>query len=205
MSDFVENWECGENWNWKKSLRSEDIEREINSSASLKVATDLVVASATQWIASKYRPKKFKPKWKFSFHIQPGDSKVVENKVNITFGVKSSSSKSIVDAAKASIGFPGDVFCLKAEVSHSTTTTSGVETSISEDYTDTVAITYNNTDSSLKKVYYQLWAVLTYEDGVTMEYKTSYLESSFSEMNIQNKFPEQSARDAWKSLIAVSD
>jgi len=206
-----------ENWNWKHSLRSKEMLREYSEKKEFLMATgpggwatdaELEKYTATdaelvKTIVLKYRPTDFEPKYIYWFQINPGVTKQIKTSEEKTIGVKKTNSTSVIDEATAAIGFPIDLIAIKGEASRSKTTLDAVQREVTATYSKSVTDTYENkTDSP--KVFYHLYGIITYADGMKINYNTGYqIVSIFSIYGVQCELekPKQSAREAWDSLM----
>jgi len=152
-------------------------------------------------IVLKYRPTGFEPKWVYWFHIEPGVTKQIKASEETTIGVKKTNSTSVVDSATASVGFPIDIISIKVEASRSKTTLNAVERNVTTTYNKSVTDTYDNkTDST--KVFYHLYGIITYADGIKTNYNTGFHGVSINGVGCIFEEPKQSARESWDYLMA---
>jgi len=205
-----------ENWDWRKSLRNEEMLSEYSkekSAALKKNAANAALnfldalnfaanaANVEKTIVLKYRPTGFEPKWMYWFHIEPGVTKQIKASEETTIGVKKTNSTSVVDSATASVGFPIDIISIKVEASTSKTTLNAVERNVTKTYNKSVTDTYDNkTDST--KVFYHLYGIITYADGIKTNYNTGFHGVSINGVGCIFEEPKQSARESWDYLMA---
>jgi len=151
-------------------------------------------------IVLKYRPTGFEPKWVYWFHIEPGVTKQIKASEEETIGVKKTNTTSVVKSVTASVGFPIDIITIKAGASRSKTTLNAVERNVITTYNKSMTDTYdNNTDST--KVFYLLYGIITYADGIETNYNTGFHGFSINGVGCIFEEPKQSARESWDYLM----
>jgi len=199
--------EISENWDWRKSLRNEEMlseyEEELKRLKELlkkkKGKLKNVPKFVEKRIVLKYRPTGFEPKWIYWFHIVPGQTKQIMASEETTIGVNLTNSTSRVNAATASVGFPIDIISIKVKASK--TTLNAVERNITKTYNKSVTDTYDNkTDST--KVFYHLYGIITYADGIKTNYNTGFHGVGINGVGCEFEEPKQSAREQWDYLMA---